>query len=232
LAPIFFYTEQVNQTPTMTKKEQFSAALPFSGFYGSRHSVAIDDAEQQMFSFDNGEIHISLYEMFYDNMDYGDVYEAYAKEYVEQISHLTNIKFVFEELVSPKEYNFTTDRIFVTIDRKSLAKIIRLVKGERLNNKAREMFTSRSGFISYYSNNVSDWGKIEEWDHNQIGCALEALFDYYEAEENIDLEEAALEDISEDSGLDNILYDCVSEKSGRAINIFEYLRRRQERTFR
>jgi hypothetical protein len=216
----------------MTKKEQFSAVLPFSGFYGSRHSEAIDDVEQQMFSFDNGEIHNSLYEVFYSNMDYGDVYEAYAKQYVDDISHLTNIRIVFEELVSPKEYNFTTDRVFVTIDRKSLAKIIRLVKGERLNNKAREMFTSRSGFISYYSNDVSDWGKIEEWDHNQIGCVLEALFEYYENEENIDLEESSLENISEDSGLDNILYDCVSEKSSRAINIFEYLRRRQERTFR
>jgi hypothetical protein len=216
----------------MTKKEQFSAVLPFSGFYGSRHSEAIDHVEQQMFSFDIGEIHNSLYEMFYSNMDYGDVYEAYAKQYVEQISHLTNIKFVFGELVSPKEYNFTTDRIFVTIDRKSLAKIIRLVRGEKLNNKAKEMFTSRSGFISYYSNNVSDWGKIEEWDHNQIGCALEALFDYYKNEENVDLEKSALENISEDSGLDNILYDCVSEKSSRAIKIFEYLRLRQERKFR
>ncbi len=216
----------------MTKKEQFSAVLPFSGFYGSRHSEIIDHTEQQMFSFDNGEIHNSLYEMFYSNMDYGDVYGAYSKEYVEQISHLTNIKFVFEELVSPKEYNFTTDRIFVTIDRKSLAKIIRQVRGEKLNNKAKEMFTNRSGFISYYSNDVSDWGKIEEWDHNQIGCALEALFDYYKNEENVDLEESALENMSEGGQLDNILYACVSEKSGRAINIFEYLRQRQERKFR
>jgi hypothetical protein len=216
----------------MTKKEQFSAVLPFSGFYGSRHSSAIDYTEEEMFTFDDGEIHTSLHELFYDNMDYGDVYEAYSKEYVEQISHLTNIKFVFEELVSPKEYNFTTDRIFVTIDRKSLAKIIRLVKGERLNNKAREMFTSRSGFISYYSNDVSDWGKIGEWDHNQIGCALEALFEYYEARENIDLEEVALENMSEDSQLDNILYACASGDSNRAITIFEYLRRRQERKFR
>jgi hypothetical protein len=216
----------------MTKKEQFSTVLPFSGFYGSRHSSAIDYTEEEMFTFDDGEIHASLHELFYDNMDYGDVYEAYAKQYVDEISHLTNIKFVFEELVSPKEYNFTTDRIFVTIDRKSLAKIIRLVKGERLNNKAREMFTSRSGSISYYSNDVSDWGKIDEWDHNQIGCALEALFDYYENEENIDLEEASLENISEYSGLDDMLYHCASKESMRAVNIFEYLRRRQERNFR
>jgi hypothetical protein len=215
----------------MTKKEQFSAVLPFSGFYKSRHSEAIDYAEEYMFTFDDGEIHASLHELFYDNMDYGDVYGAYSKEYVGQISHLTNIRIVFEELVSPKEYNFTTDRIFVTIARKSLAKIIQLVKGERLNNKAREMFTSRSGFISYYSNNISDWGRIEEWDHNQIGCVLEALFDYYENEENINLEEASLENMSEDSQLDDMLYHCASKESMRAINIFEYLRRRQERNF-
>lgn len=213
----------------MSKKQLFLCVLPFSGFYGSLHSEAIDHQEEQMFSFDNGEVHQSLYERFYQHMDYTSLYERYAESYVEAISELTELELEFDGLSYPREYNFTTDRIFASISRKSLAKVVRAVRGERLKKMAEEMFTSRSGFISFYSPDISEWGRVEDWDHNQILCALEAYFQYLNHGNSMHLEDQAIDLICEDGGLDQMIYNSAPAESIRALNVFEHLRRRQER---
>jgi len=93
------------------------------------------------------------------------------------------------------------------------------------------MFTSRSGFISYYSPNVSEWGRVEDWDHNQILCALQAYFEYLNRGSSMLLEDQALDRIYESGGLDELIYDCAPAESRRALDVFEYLRMREERAY-
>jgi hypothetical protein len=213
----------------MSKKQLFLCVLPFSGFYNSSHDEAIDNQEEQMFSFDDGKVHDSLYEHYWKHMDHGELYEKYAESYVEAISELTELDLEFDGLSSPREYNFTTDRIFASISRKSLAEVIRAVRGGRLKKMAKEMFTSRSGFISYYSPDVSEWGRVEDWDHNQILCALEAYFQHLNHGSSMLLEDQALDRICEGGALDELIYNSAPVESRRALDVFGYLRMRQER---
>jgi hypothetical protein len=215
----------------MSKKQLFLCVLPFSGFYNSLHDEAIDHQEEQMFSFDDGQVHDSLYEHYWKHMDHGKLYEKYAESYVEAVSDLTELELEFDGLSSPREYNFTTDRIFASISRKSLAKVVRAVRGERLKKMAKEMFTSGPGFISYYSPDISEWGRVEDWDHNQILCALEAYFQHLNHESSMLLEDQALDQICEGGALDELIYSSAPAESKRALGIFEYLRMRKERKF-
>jgi hypothetical protein len=145
----------------MNKPTHFSAQVPFSGFYETSHDQRIDEAEEQMFSGDDGEIVSSVaYEAFWSNLNYGSVHEKYAKAYVAALAHVLKIPLDYEEMVSPREYNFTTDRLFARISRSDFAKMLRAVRGKRLNEEALDRFTSRSGFISFYPNSVSRWGRI------------------------------------------------------------------------
>jgi hypothetical protein len=57
------------------------------------------------------------------------------------------------------------------------------------------MFTSRSGFISFYKNSIDLWiDDYSEWDHNQIGTCFE-LFDLEEEDINYSLREYLTESI-------------------------------------
>jgi hypothetical protein len=166
----------------MKEPTHFSALVPFAGFYETSHDRNIDYVEEFMFSGDCGEITSqAAYEAFYSNLNYGPVFEAYAKAYVAALAHVIGIPLEYEEMVSPREYNFSTDRLFAKISRSDLAKMLRAVRGKRLDEKAADWFTSRSGFCSSYPSSVSHWPRIADWDHNHVGavlsCYVDKLFD-------------------------------------------------------
>ena len=164
--------------PPPAKPPHFSALVPFAGFYETWHSERIDAVEEQMFSRDDGSITSqAAYEAFWGNLSYGPVYEAYARAYVAALARVLEIPLDYEEMVSPREYNFQTDRLFAKISRSDLTKALRAVRGKRLNEKAADWFTSRSGFISSYPNRVSRWGRIADWDYNQVGAVLSCYID-------------------------------------------------------
>lgn len=150
----------------------------------------IDTCEEQMFSDNKGNVYTELAEDFFDHVDYNEVNKKYAKAFVEAFSKEFNISLEFEELVSPKFYNFESDRIFAKISRSDVVKMLWKVKGKPLKAMAEQQFTSRPGFASFYSNNPRDWGKISTWDHNQIGTILRAYVvlkcdDWHVTEESI-----------------------------------------------
>jgi hypothetical protein len=220
------------------KRTSFSALVPFAGFCESFHDQAIDFAEEQMFIDDSGEIlNEKLYEMFYANVNYGYVRNKYAKAYVDALAHAIDIPLDYEEMQSPREYNFTTDRLFAKLDRSSLATMLRVVRGWRLHDKINEWFTSRSGFISHYPNKLSLWPRVSDWDHNQIGCVLACYVDLLFArrqikdERDIAEEWISMETIQE--WLDEATTgDTKSQlRAARALRINDYLRRRQERNY-
>lgn len=154
--------------------------IPFSGFYESIHSSMIDDAVEGLVRDDCGEIVEGCEDIFWE-VNYPEVFDKYAKMYLENFNIVLNyetklnIKLHYDELSSPREYNFTTDRIFAKISQRNVKLLYKLVDKKILEDLIAKRFTSCSGFISYYDNKLADWGKIETWDHNQVGTLLEAV---------------------------------------------------------
>lgn len=210
------------------KRQDFSCLIPFSGFYCSIHGERIDDAVEELFQDDNGNRNYRLYDAFWIDVDYGAVNEKYAERYTELIAEKLGVSLEYEELVSPREYNFVTDRIFAKLDREGFCKLLKQVRGHRLNDVSREMFTSRSGFRSFYSNRVSQWGRIENWDHNQTGAVVAAAWRLRIEEDGIDMDSLVYEEIDTES-VENWVCDAAGKSAKRALRINDYLRQRKER---
>lgn len=102
---------------------------------------------------------------------------AIAQGWVESFSEESELKMTWESLNSPREYNFTTDRVFVNLPEETLEKLKPCINSAEFPVVLRKMFTSYDGFISSYSNDPSaeEWSKpIEEWDHNQLQALIGA----------------------------------------------------------
>lgn len=153
--------------------------VPFSGWYNSIHESDLDQTLEQICS-DRGSgctTNKVLLERANEIVVWQKVFMAYNKAYIENMAHEFRLDLKFESMHSPREYNFTTDRLFAYISIKSLAVVRRQTSRENLSAKAVEMFTSRSGFMSFYSPTVADWGHIRTWDYNQLYCLLWAWLD-------------------------------------------------------
>lgn len=151
-----------------------SILVPFSGTYNNGY---FDDIEG-----------------FKDwDCDFKKVLNDFAKQYVsywnEEFEYATEVDLglVFEEVDSPKEYNFYTDRIFATIPQtgwRKLARVIITPEGNKaMTRVAKERHTSYSGFASFYDPDWLCWGPVIGWDHNQLQTLLFAVMDLYGVDE-------------------------------------------------
>ena len=131
--------------------------IPFSGFYESLWSSEIDSCQEQAIEYFAEEHDIEkedIEDFFYHYADYGAMQQDIAKAYAKAFGDMLDVSLTMTVMTSPKEYNFTTDRIFVNISVADMAKLYRRVGKNAVRKQAKRLFTSRSGFISYY-NNVS-----------------------------------------------------------------------------
>jgi hypothetical protein len=175
--------------------------IPFPGFYESNYSREIDYQESNEIEYMTGEEEDGkgygldqqdVLEVFMRHTDYRAAYLTVAKAYVAQLNdyllekHGLALGLSMESVQSPKEYNFTTDRVFCHISEEALQRLFDAVQLGKLTATIKRQFTSRDGFISGYTNRVEKWLEkpLIEWDHNEIGTLIEALicddedFDY------------------------------------------------------
>jgi hypothetical protein len=176
-----------------------SVNIPFAGFYDSLYSSALDNEEEQFCDYetaglgddrelshpealrlDAGE----LAELLFECTDYRKAHDAVARSYVDAFNvaathALGGFPFAatFEEMTSPREYNFTTDRIFVRVPLATMQTLFERSEAEghkTLGEVIAGRFTSYDGFHSFYSNDVTTWLEkpIEDWDHNELGTLL------------------------------------------------------------
>jgi hypothetical protein len=189
--------------------------LPFAGFYCSIHDAEVDNAHERLAMDNDGITDTALLEHIYKECDWSGVYQAYAKEYAEQLAHKFDIKFEFKFMSSPREYNFTTDRIFVEIELDEAIRLWNNLDHEKMRKIAKEKFTSRSGFISSYSPDWNDWGSFKTWDHNQLGTVLEA----YLASQEEEFDELNLmEDAQGNGKLDEWIFANMSAEAMEKYN--------------
>lgn len=195
-----------------------SINLPFPGFYESIYSGEIDHAEEMEVEHvlerereeRAPELRLNsdeVYSILRDATDYAKAYDLIARDYVETFSRVVGdelgveLGLVFEEMTSPRYYNFETDRIFATIKDEAVAALFKMSAGNHhtiLADVIRSRFTSYDGFHSHYSNDLRDWlsKPVAEWDHNELGTLLIACCKLKE----IDYREAVYYDIANGEG--------------------------------
>ena len=81
---------------------------------------------------------------------------------------------IYEKTVSPKYYNFSTDSINCTIeyDADKLRQYI-YKHSAAYSNYLIATYTSRSGFISSYSNDFNDWLNFDDLGEHELGSVLQ-----------------------------------------------------------
>lgn len=152
----------------------------FGGFYESIHGSVFDEEEKYIME-DYPKHNEEDFRFTCDRIEY-------CKNYVSAISSKLGINFKFMELTSPKEYNFTTDKLSVWMTSKDLKKISSVLSSDTLKNLIKRRFTSRDGFSSWYSNEIEEWkeNKITDWNCVELGTLLDAWIIENETQEYYD----------------------------------------------
>ncbi|WP_420431496.1 hypothetical protein [Candidatus Poriferisocius sp.] len=216
--------------------------IPFDGFYQSISDSAIDDiAYGFLDTEEQGEPNWDLVNHCCHGFNWGAAQEAWCEAYLYNLKMFIEHEcptpvhqaegwdesFRFAGIDSPQFYNFTTDRLFANVAWPVVRRIYSNTKAESLTGCAKEMFTSRSGFCSFYDPDWTEWDKLKEWDHNQLGCLFRAfLYDH-----GWDMQEALsdLYDASYELGIEDAVLDGATSEVTRCIKIADYLRERQYR---
>jgi hypothetical protein len=159
--------------------DRLSCLIPFAGFYNTWHDAEFDNCLEYMFDPEDSSAEYAgpLRQRFFDTIDWRAAHTAYAKDYARNFASALGCQVCeWEEMVSPREYNFKNDRLFAKFDATELrAMLARVDIRAELNSVAADMFTSRSGFISHYSPDVESWGEdLADWDYNQRSALLQA----------------------------------------------------------
>jgi len=137
----------------MTKQDSFVSTVPFSGFYESIHSGEVDHTlERILTDRDSGSEPAPdfIQNAAFMAIDYSAVYRRYARAYVDSFAEWLGLDGKFESMDSPREYNFTTDRVYITLTRADVARLWRGVSRADMTKAAKARFTSYDGFISGY----------------------------------------------------------------------------------
>jgi hypothetical protein len=212
-----------------------SVQIPFDGFYGSLWSGELDSVGERTCEYEterqaSAEYYPETYvepalrltenefaEILMRVTSYGAAHDYIARSYCETFSALasetleTPLRLKFEEMTSPREYNFTTDRIFAEISLRAVHDLWRISatdKHETLRRYIGRRFTSYDGFLSHYSNDWTDWKAkpLRDWDHNEIGTLLLAALEVKDAGQDEDaLRWRIFEALSEGNEFDTAL---------------------------
>jgi hypothetical protein len=203
--------------------------IPFSGFYDSIHNSFIDDVlENQIFTdYATGcTNNDKLSFLAWDSIQWNELYLDYAKEYAALFADEFNINMQFESMTSPKEYNFTTDRIFCEISESEVLRLFNDTDKNILAKNARDTFTSRSGFISFYNPDYLTWDDVLTWDCNQLHVLLDSYIDDSQYDDS-GYEYSIIEDLICNGFINELIYKHCTNK--RLFKIHNYLQSRIER---
>lgn len=170
-------------------KQTIQIQIPFSGFYETIHDGEFDgwlESETDYILDQNKYLEgkdSEVFDALSDNTDWKEVRQQYADQYVynffEMIKDYCDIEVSTSKVVihSPREYNFTSDKLETQISMEEWLKLYEKVDKNNLRILVKEALTPRSGFHPYYSNNLEDWGCPTGWETPQIELALQTLIE-------------------------------------------------------
>ena len=153
----------------------------FHGFYDSIWSE-MDTCEIEWHEQEHNITHTDgwCYKDFAEHKKY--ICREYARLAIEQMNFDLglHLEMGVSQLWSPREYNFTTDKIYVVVglsdeDRERIVSLM-LQDYDNLQDIIHKQHTSCDGFISFMSNDINDWLKMlqagEAPDGEDLGLYL------------------------------------------------------------
>lgn len=184
----------------------FFPGLYESDLYNSDTSYWAIKEELDYYTTDCVEEHPEYANLTEDDLDFD--FDGYAKEVVAGFvegwkEHAPEIveSVEYTDMVSPKYYNFSTDRIFADVElREDWVEVMRAFIKENyewLKDRIKKDWTSYDGFCSFMENDIRKWDKMlfEEKDERYISTMLGYMM--YRENSNIkwDLVYYAIEDV-------------------------------------
>ena len=168
--------------------------LPFEGFYNSSLQESLEHGLEIHWMDDHGDIRDhTAYEDSVMTTDWNGAHNEVATIWVQHLARELCLDMKFVELDSPKYYNYRTDYIYASIEDhdvdKMFSRVFHIKENRRhMDDVAKEEFTSRSGFVSFYDPDYRTWGSVATWDYHQLCALFEAYI------RSIDLELGDLEE--------------------------------------
>lgn len=162
--------------------------LPFCGFcnsiYDSGFDSEIESDIENLIEEYGAEYADWITDNYWRHVDCSDARSQICERHVETFNDTfmeetgIDLGLRFESMTSPREYNFETDRLFAYFDESAMVAVFKLAE-PRLAKVVKERFTSRSGFISFYSSAVDDWTDkpLADYDHNELETVILAALD-------------------------------------------------------
>lgn len=176
-----------------TIKTTKNILIPFEGFYNTSASDRVEniafwnylsekgiqeDAEHERLDIPD-DLTESEQADFWDNYypeHVDEIRKETATAYIDALAGELGIKLTFESIDSPRQYNYTTDRLFCDADEAELLHLYNRTDKEILAEVIKERHTSGPGFDSFYDNEITaeSWQNPEKYDHNQWQTVIEA----------------------------------------------------------
>ena len=187
----------------MDRIQLVATRVPFSGFYNTLNSDALDSLTFSDIGIDRDyETEMTKeQEKEFNNVDFAVMRKKYAEEYLKIISTELEINFLFIELDSPAEYNFRTDEIYAYIPTTTIQKMFEKVKNKvKFLEIVEEKFVDREGYFYLADENkpniedINTWGEPNTWNETQVYCVLKIAIEDIEPLNN--LEATAYEEIT------------------------------------
>lgn len=173
--------------------ERVIVQVPFAGMYNSVFSSELDSVEEREAEYYTEDRQVEecvpvelrleqadVADILWRCADYSkahaDIAKAYVGVFADAFEHnvFPGLSLEFEGMQSPREYNFTTDRVYAWADLGAIRDLFASINRKAMDEVARERHTSRDGFHSFYSPEWETWGDVSEWDHNQFETLIRA----------------------------------------------------------
>ncbi len=187
-------------------------ALTFGGFYGGRWDQGEDEYREAQCE-EALEV-IQLKDDWGFGPDYRtEVAKIYAEYYIDMVNEILDVDFkiISQEVDSPKEYNFTNDKIFIQVEvgdyEALIDKLIKLASNPEyraeLGKIIHDEHTSCSGFWSWMSNDIEEWfGLMYNPDNaHYTSYFIAYLMSLMDSEKVENLDESIYWYVSESTGL-------------------------------
>ena len=191
---------------------RISIELPFfPGFYesdleNSDTSYWAIKEELEYYQNDLADEHPEYKHLTEDDLDFD--YRAYEKEVIDGFisgfaDHTPDFveSVEFDEMVSPKYYNFSTDKIYAFVeladDWKDKVRAFMCENYDWLQQRIHDDWTSYDGFMSFMENDIDEWDKMlfEEEDARYISTIIGYMMYRENKEIRNDLVMIALDDV-------------------------------------
>ena len=146
----------------MNTLNKIEIQLPFSGFYQSMHDYYIDNFIEHEVEYLESKLNYTseqidiIKDRFY-MMDYSPIRKAICEHYINAFNAVfydeynIYLDLEYSKLISPRFYNFETDRLFAFIDESVFNDIVTLVNKKDFKELLSEKFCKRDGFTPFQS---------------------------------------------------------------------------------